>query len=140
MSTVAQAQFYFDSLDPSLPHTLQLDYAPTVARFEWPPWALLTGSGKLLMMAQDAVEREWIAPYTVPRPLRSCRFSQVQPFLTCDVHCVICYMQSLCSHCAVTVQSLCSHYTVTIQSLCVQCTVTVCSMHTHYAFNTVDMQ
>ena len=43
MSTVAQAQFYFDSLDPSLPHTLQLDYAPTVARFEWPPWALLTG-------------------------------------------------------------------------------------------------
>jgi hypothetical protein len=79
---VAQANAYFDTLDVAAPADSVPNYAPLVARWEWPPWLLLTGYGK-----QDMIEvsqgLKVLDPSTVP--WRDCRFFPVQPFARCRV-------------------------------------------------------
>ena len=40
-----EALKYFDTLDVDAPEDSIPEYAPLVARWEWPPWLLLTGYG-----------------------------------------------------------------------------------------------
>ncbi|MFT5432858.1 MAG: hypothetical protein ACI9OJ_003562, partial [Myxococcota bacterium] len=58
------------------------NYSVLVARWEWPPWLLLTGYGK-----QDMIDTSKILkvgdPSTVP--VRDCRFFETQPFARCYV-------------------------------------------------------
>lgn len=78
---VDQALRYFDTLESSYPGEGGPTYAPTVARWEWPPWLLLTGWGREAMEAADAIIR--VIPTEVPT--RDCRFFPEQPFARCRV-------------------------------------------------------
>lgn len=79
---VRQAELYFDTLDVDAQREVEPTYAPQVARWEWPPWLLLTGLG-----AEDMLETADILraadPSTVPE--RDCRFFAHQPFARCYV-------------------------------------------------------
>ena len=79
---IDQADRYFDTLDVDADPGSVPDYADLVARWEWPPWLLLTGYG-----AADMVEvskgLKVLDPSTVP--MRDCRFFPVQPFARCRV-------------------------------------------------------
>ncbi len=79
---IEQANRYFDTLDVDAdPASVPL-YSEFVARWEWPPWLLLTGLG-----AKDMIEvsegLKVLDPSTVPE--RDCRFFPVQPFARCRV-------------------------------------------------------
>jgi len=79
---VEQALLYFDTLDVDAPPENVPQYSPLVARWEWPPWLLLTG-----YTASDMIEvgkgLKALDPSTVP--VRDCRFFPVQPFARCWV-------------------------------------------------------
>ena len=79
---VDQALRYFDTLDVDADPESVPDYSDLVARWEWPPWLLLTGYG-----AADMIEvsngLKVLDPSTVPS--RDCRFFPVQPFARCRV-------------------------------------------------------
>ncbi len=79
---VDQAQRYFDTLDVDADPESVPDYSELVARWEWPPWLLLTG-----YTAKDMIEvsqgLKVFDPSTVP--VRDCRFFPVQPFARCRV-------------------------------------------------------
>ena len=77
---VDEALKYFDTLDVSADRSRIPDYHPQVARWEWPPWLLLTGYGADDMTATADVLRQ-IDPSAVPE--RDCRFFDVQPFARC---------------------------------------------------------
>jgi len=79
---VAQAEAYFDTLDIDASRDSVPDYHPQVARWEWPPWLLLTGYGADAMIDTAETLRE-LDPSTVP--VRDCRFFEVQPFARCFV-------------------------------------------------------
>jgi hypothetical protein len=79
---VAQAEAYFDTLDTSADPTSVPNYSDLVARWEWPPWLLLTGLGRDVMNDTAAILRQY-DPSTVPT--RDCRFFTVQPFARCRV-------------------------------------------------------
>jgi hypothetical protein len=79
---VAQANAYFDTLDVTAPADSVPNYAPLVARWEWPPWLLLTGYGKSDMI-EVSQGLKVLDPSTVP--WRDCRFFGVQPFARCRV-------------------------------------------------------
>ena len=79
---VAQAQRYFDTLDTSADESSVPDYAELVARWEWPPWLLLTGFGRDAMVETAALLRS-VDPSTVPA--RDCQAFDVQPFARCVV-------------------------------------------------------
>lgn len=79
---VEQAEFYFDTLDTSAPRENVPNYHPKVARWEWPPWLLLTGFGATPMIEGNDALRQ-VDPSTVP--FRDCRFFDVQPFARCYV-------------------------------------------------------
>jgi hypothetical protein len=79
---VAEALAYFDTLDIDADPTNIPKYAEQVARWEWPPWLLLTGLGRDVMVDTAALLREF-DPSTVP--VRDCRFFPVQPFARCYV-------------------------------------------------------
>ncbi|MGB1699144.1 MAG: hypothetical protein ACPHRO_04255, partial [Nannocystaceae bacterium] len=74
---VAQAEYYFDTLDTTAPEENVPDYHAQVARWEWPPWLLLTGYGVDAMVEGNALLK-MIDPSTVPN--RDCRFFDTQPF------------------------------------------------------------
>ena len=79
---IAQAQAYFDTLDITASRDSVPNYHLQVARWEWPPWLLLTGYG-----AQDMIRTSDALrigdPSTVPE--RDCRFFETQPFARCYV-------------------------------------------------------
>lgn len=79
---VAQANLYFDTLDTRADPSLVPNYAPLVARWEWPPWLYLTGYGRdnMIESTRSALA---VDPSTVPT--RDCRFFPVQPFARCRV-------------------------------------------------------
>ncbi len=72
---------YFDTLESAWDGTEGPDYAPGVARWEWPPWLKLTGYGRDDLEAVDAIVR--LIPTAVPT--RDCRFFGEQPFVRCRV-------------------------------------------------------
>ncbi|MEM6289694.1 MAG: hypothetical protein AAGA54_00470 [Myxococcota bacterium] len=79
---VAEAEAYFDTLDVDAPRDSVPNYHPQVARWEWPPWLLLTGYGAMAMInTADSLRK--LDPSTVP--VRDCRFFEVQPFARCYV-------------------------------------------------------
>jgi len=79
---VAEAEAYFDTLDVDAPEDSIPDYHPQVARWEWPPWLLLTGYSAEDMIATSRTLRRF-DPSTVP--FRDCRFFETQPFARCYV-------------------------------------------------------
>ena len=79
---VAQANAYFDTLDVDADPASIPSYSELVARWEWPPWLLLTGFGRQ-DMHDTAVALKDVDPSTVPT--RDCRFFPNQPFARCYV-------------------------------------------------------
>jgi hypothetical protein len=79
---VDQALRYFDSYDASADPDSRPTYAEGVLRWEWPPWLLLTASGRDLIEAVDRVVL-LATPSTVPT--RDCRAFGEQPFARCRV-------------------------------------------------------
>ena len=88
---VDEALKYFDTLDVSADRDRVPTYHPLVARWEWPPWLLLTGYGADDMTATADALRV-LDPSTVPE--RDCRFFEVQPFARCRI--VFEYDDGLC--------------------------------------------
>jgi hypoxanthine phosphoribosyltransferase len=88
---VEQALKYFDTLDISAdPESIPV-YSELVARWEWPPWLLLTGWGRENLVTTASALRQ-LDPSTVPE--RDCRFFPVQPFARCYI--VFEYEEGLC--------------------------------------------
>lgn len=79
---VDEALLYFDTLDLTAPETNIPDYHEQVARWEWPPWLILTGFGAEDMVNSGLALRR-IDPSTVPE--RNCQFFPIQPFARCYV-------------------------------------------------------
>lgn len=79
---IDQANRYFDALDDSADPENLPTYSELVARWEWPPWLLLTGFGAEDMAAIDEAVRV-LTPATVP--VRDCHTFSVQPFARCRV-------------------------------------------------------
>ena len=79
---VEQAEKYFDTLDINADPNSIPDYSELVARWEWPPWLLLTGYGRDDMI-ETAFALHDVDPSTVPE--RDCRAFDVQPFARCYV-------------------------------------------------------
>lgn len=79
---VEQALAYFDTLDIDADRSSVPDYAPLVARWEWPPWLLLTAFGADDMNS-TADSLRTLDPSTVPE--RDCRFFETQPFARCYI-------------------------------------------------------
>ena len=79
---VDQAERYFDTLDVTADPESVPNYSELVARWEWPPWPLLTAYG-----SQDMIDTNKglhsFDPSTVP--IRDCRAFEVQPFARCTV-------------------------------------------------------
>lgn len=80
---IEQGQRYFDTLDASADPESEPTYAELVARWEWPPWLLLTGYGAELTLAVDELVLAAFPGTTVPT--RDCRAFEVQPFGRCRV-------------------------------------------------------
>jgi hypothetical protein len=79
---IQEAEAYFDTLDLDASRESVPDYHPMVARWEWPPWLLLTGLTADDMIKTSRTLRS-IDPSTVPA--RDCRFFEEQPFARCYV-------------------------------------------------------
>ena len=79
---VAQAEAYFDTLDIDADPNSVPVYADLVARWEWPPWLLLTGYGRDVMVSTGKLLKKG-DPSTVPT--RDCRAFTTQPFARCRV-------------------------------------------------------
>lgn len=79
---IEQALKYFDTLDTDADPLSIPDYAEWVARWEWPPWLLLTGIGAV-DMKEISDSLRLVDPSTVP--FRDCRFFEEQPFARCYV-------------------------------------------------------
>ncbi len=78
---VEQSSRYFDTLDSSVSPFVQPDYAELVARWEWPPWLLLTGFTEKNMIVTDVLLK--LFPTDIAE--RDCRFFPEQPFGRCRV-------------------------------------------------------
>ena len=79
---VEQALKYFDTLDVDADPESIPNYSDLVARWEWPPWLLLTGFDRETMITTAEILRVG-DPSTVP--VRDCRFFDTQPFARCYV-------------------------------------------------------
>ncbi|MCB9787606.1 MAG: hypothetical protein H6744_13070 [Deltaproteobacteria bacterium] len=79
---VDEALKYFDTLDVDADRERIPAYSDLVARWEWPPWLLLTGYERQNLL--DTADLLRVGdPSTVP--VRDCRFFEVQPFARCYV-------------------------------------------------------
>lgn len=81
---IDQALRYFDTLDGSADPDSHPAYTETTARWEWPPWLLLTGYGGEQILAVDVLILAAFPETTVPD--RDCRAFGVQPFARCRVN------------------------------------------------------
>ena len=77
-----QANRYFDTLDVDADPESVPSYHVRVARWEWPPWLLLTGLGSEDMISTAKALKKY-DPSTVPE--RDCRGFDTQPFARCRV-------------------------------------------------------
>lgn len=80
---IDQGITYFDTLDESADPASKPTYAELVARWEWPPWLLLTGYGASMITSVDRVILLAQPGTTVPD--RTCEAFDVQPFSRCRV-------------------------------------------------------
>lgn len=78
---VEQSLKYFDTLDTYADPRSVPNYSDLVARWEWPPWLLLTGLGDEAMILIDLALR--LYPTRVVE--RDCRAFSFQPFGRCRV-------------------------------------------------------
>ena len=76
-----QAERYFDALDETADPLSLPSYSPLAARWEWPPWLLLTGFGAEEMENLD----HWVKVFTPASIDRDCRFFDEQPFARCYI-------------------------------------------------------
>lgn len=88
---VQQANKYFDGLDNTVSPLIIPDYSKLTARWENPPWLLLTGFDRRNMI-NTTREALFVTPSTVPT--RNCEAFTVQPFARCHVN--IQYKQGGC--------------------------------------------
>ncbi len=88
---IAQAELYFDTLDTRADPAIVPNYSDRVARWEWPPWYLLTGYERMQMITGTRLALSF-EPSTVP--VRDCRAFAVQPFARCRVS--FSYERGLC--------------------------------------------
>lgn len=79
---VQEALRYFDTLDVSADPDSIPAYSARVARWEWPPWLLLTGYERDNLI-ETGKALKVLDPSTVP--VRDCRFFPIQPFARCRV-------------------------------------------------------
>lgn len=88
---VAQANKYFDGLDKTYSPFVLPNYSKLVARWEQPPWLLLTGFDR-----RNMIDTTRLALLTTPStvPTRDCQAFAQQPFARC--HVVIDYAQGAC--------------------------------------------
>ena len=77
-----EANKYFDTLDIDADRARIPTYSALVARWEWPPWLLLTGYTRENLIETADVLRD-ADPSTVP--VRDCRGFAEQPFARCYV-------------------------------------------------------
>jgi hypothetical protein len=75
------SSWYFDTMDYTVDHEGWPPYSETVARWEWPPWLLLTAYGRENIEATDTLLV--LLPSVVPE--RDCRGFDTQPFGRCKV-------------------------------------------------------
>lgn len=87
---INQSILYFRTMESSASPFVMPRYSPRVARWEWPPWLLLTGYGRFNMIGTD------IALKLNPTTYASidCRAFDTQPFGRC--HVVFDYSGELC--------------------------------------------
>ncbi|MFN7952946.1 MAG: hypothetical protein U0610_14575 [bacterium] len=78
---IEQSSIYFDTLDSSVSPFVQPDYSELVARWEWPPWLLLTGFTEKNMIVTDVL----LKLFPTDIAARDCRFFPEQPFGRCRV-------------------------------------------------------
>jgi len=78
---VAQSHAYFDTMDYEPYGTIKPDYGETVARWEWPPWLILTAYGRDDILAADAL----LVLYPSVVKERDCQAFDTQPFGRCTV-------------------------------------------------------
>ena len=77
----ALSSMYFDTMDASVELDQWPPYTETVARWEWPPWLLLTAYGLENIKLTDSL----LALYPSTVPERDCRAFDTQPFGRCKV-------------------------------------------------------
>ncbi len=77
-----QANKYFDTLDVDADPESIPNYSDLVARWEWPPWLLLTGYTREQLIETAEILRD-ADPSTVP--VRDCHGFSDQPFARCYV-------------------------------------------------------
>jgi hypothetical protein len=77
-----QSRRYFDTLETNGNHENAPVYSELVARWEWPPWLMLTGFERDMIVQSDRLLAQY-APTTVPQ--RECRAFATQPFGRCHV-------------------------------------------------------
>jgi hypothetical protein len=88
---VEQGDAYFDTLDVRPEYDRVPLYSDLVARYEWPPWLLLTGyTRENMIQIEEALAS--LDPSTTPE--RDCRYFPVNPFARCFV--VIEYEEGPC--------------------------------------------
>jgi len=87
---IEQSETYFLTMDSSVSPLVIPDYAELVARWEWPPWLLLTGFGKASLIWTDILLKLNPTSYAA----MDCRAFPVQPFGRC--HVVFDYSGELC--------------------------------------------
>lgn len=78
---VTQSLAYFDTMDYDAVDPVQPQYSELVARWEWPPWLLLTGYTREKLEAADTL----LTLYPSVVPERDCRFFDTNPFGRCRV-------------------------------------------------------
>lgn len=78
---IEQSNFYFDTMDSDANRDVETAYSEMVARWEWPPWLMLTGIGRDQLVTGDLLLR--LYPSTVPD--RDCRAFDTNPFGRCRV-------------------------------------------------------
>lgn len=87
---IEQSEKYFYTMDSSVSPFVIPDYSELVARWEWPPWLLLTGLGRFNLIWTDLLLK--LNPTTYA--MMDCRAFPVQPFGRC--HVVFDYSGELC--------------------------------------------
>jgi len=78
---IEQSELYFDTMDSEADRDVEPDYSEMVARWEWPPWLLLTGIGRDQLVTGDRLLR--LYPSRVPE--RECLAFGTNPFGRCRV-------------------------------------------------------
>ena len=87
---IEQSEKYFLTMESTVSPLVIPNYAEQVARWEWPPWLLLTGFGRFNLIWTDLLLKLNPTRYAV----MDCRAFPVQPFGRCRV--VFDYSGELC--------------------------------------------